>query len=174
MLQVGQTAPGFELPGAAGDTVDEHALVEYVDNGWHAVVVFYPFDFHPACVSQWCTIRDADWLTLLDDTVVLGVGADSVYARQQFAEAYNIEFPLLSDTDGRVAETYGVLEAEFEGHRDVPGTALFVIDPDRRVQFAWRGDAAGDGPDFDAVERATRCRGDACEVPDEDAGAARE
>jgi peroxiredoxin len=137
------------------------------------VLVCYPFDFHLACVSQWCTIREHDRLTLLDDTVVLDVGGDSVYAHQRFAEASNIEFPLLSDTDGRVAEAYGVLEPEFERHRDVPETGLFVIDPDRRVQFAWRGDAET-GPDFDAVERATRCRGDACEVTGEDTGLPRE
>jgi peroxiredoxin len=169
MLQVGQTAPGFTLPGAAGDAIDDHALAEYVDNGWHVVLVFYPFDFHPTCVSQMCAVRDADWLTLLDDTAVLGVGADSVYAHQRFAREYDIEFPLLSDADGRVAEAYGVLEEEFEGHRSVPGMALFVVDPDRRLQFAWRGDAAA-GPDFDAVERATRCRDDECTVLDEDGG----
>ncbi|WP_152043252.1 redoxin domain-containing protein [Salinigranum salinum] len=99
MLRVGQTAPGFTLPGAAGDNVDEHALAEYVDNGWHVVLVFYPFDFHPACVSQWCTIRDAD----------------------------------------------------------------------RQVQFAWQGDTADAGPDFDAVEKATRCHDDECELSDESA-----
>jgi peroxiredoxin len=166
VLRVGQTAPSFALPGAAGDDVDEHALAEYVDSGWHVVLVFYPFDFHPACVSQMCAVRDADWLTLLDDTVVLGVGADGVYAHQRFAREYDIEFPLLADSDGRVAEAYGVLEQEFEGHREVPGMALFVIDPGRQVQFAWRGGAADAGPDFDRVEKATRCHDDECEVPD--------
>jgi peroxiredoxin len=166
VLRVGQTAPSFALPGAAGDDVDEHALAEYVDSGWHVVLVFYPFDFHPACVSQWCTVRDADWLTLLDDTAVLGVGGDSVYAHQRFAREYDVEFPLLSDADGRVAAAYGVREAEFEGHRDVPGMALFVIDPDRRIQYAWRGRAPDAAPDFDAVENAARCHGDECDVPE--------
>jgi peroxiredoxin len=169
MLRIGQTAPDFTLPGAAGDNVDDHALAEYVDNGWHVVLVFYPFDFHPACASQLCTVRDADWLTLLDGTAVLGVGADSVYAHQRFAREHAIDFPLLSDSDGRVAAAYGVCEPEFEGHRAVPGMALFVVDPDRRIQFAWQGDTAEAEPDFDAVEKATRCRGDACATPDDGA-----
>ena len=160
MLTVDQTAPSFRLRGAAGDDIDTHALDEYVGNGWNVVLVFYPFDFHPACVSQWCTIRDADWLTFLNDTAVLGVGADSVYAHQRFAREYNIEFPLLSDTDGRVADAYGVLEAEFEGHHDVPGMALFVVDPERQIQFAWQGETADEGPDFDAVKAATTRRDD--------------
>lgn len=164
MLQLGQIAPDFRLPGTAGDDADTHTLSEYVDHGWSVVLFFYPFDFHPACTSQWCALRDADWLTLLDDTVVVGIGADSVYAHQRFARAYDIDFPLLSDSDGRVAQAYGVLEGEFEGHRDVPGMALFVVDTGRQVQFAWRGDAADGAPDFDAVERATRCLGDECDV----------
>jgi peroxiredoxin len=168
MLQTGQTAPDFRLPGTAGADIDEHTLSEYVDRGWSVVLVFYPFDFHPACVSQWCTLRDADWLTVLDDTVVVGVGADSVYAHRRFAREYNVDFPLLSDSDGRVAAAYGVLETEFEGHRQVPGMALFVVDPERRIQFAWRGDAAAE-PDFDAVEKATQCLGDECDVPEEGA-----
>jgi peroxiredoxin len=165
MLQLGQTAPAFDLPGAAGDDVDDHTLSEYVDNGWSVILVFYPFDFHPACITQWCALRDADWLTLLADTVVLGVGGDSVYAHREFARTYDVEYPLLADSDGRVAEAYGVRESDFEGHRDVPGMALFVVDPDRRIQFAWRGDAADAYPDFDAVRKAARCRGDECEVP---------
>ncbi|WP_318567375.1 redoxin domain-containing protein [Salinigranum marinum] len=171
MLQTGQTAPAFTLPGAAGDAIDDHALAEYVDSGWSVILVFYPFDLHPACVSQLCAVRDAGWLTLLDDTAVLGIGADSVHAHQRFAREYDVAFPLLSDTDGRVAEAYGVLEPEFEGHRRVPGMALFVVDPTSLVQFAWRGDIGDAGPEFAAVEQATRCRGDECELSDPDEGA---
>lgn len=167
MLRLGQTAPDFRLPGTAGDDVDTHTLSEYTDHGWSVVLVLYPFDFHPACISQWCTLRDTDWLTLLDDTAVVGIGADSVYAHRAFARAYNVDFPLLADSDGRVAEAYGVLEEEFAGHRDVPGMALFVVDSGRPVQYAWRGDAADEAPDFDAVEKATRCLGDECDVPEE-------
>jgi hypothetical protein len=31
-----------------------------------------------SCPREWCSLRDADWLTLLDDATVLGVGADRV------------------------------------------------------------------------------------------------
>ncbi|SFR34344.1 redoxin domain-containing protein [Halogeometricum limi] len=160
MLRLGDEAPTFSLPGTAGDDADEHSLSEYTDNGWHVVLVFYPFDFHPACIAQWCALRDADWLSLLDDTVVLGVGGDSVYAHGEFARAYNVEFPLLSDSDGDVAAAYGVREDEFEGHRDVPGMALFVVDPGRRIRFAWRGGAADAEPDFDAVREVLGHSGD--------------
>jgi peroxiredoxin len=49
MLQPGQQATTFELPGAGGGRIDTHGLAEYADSGWAVVVVFYPFDFHPVC-----------------------------------------------------------------------------------------------------------------------------
>ncbi|WP_276256455.1 redoxin domain-containing protein [Halomontanus rarus] len=62
----GQEAPDFTLPGAVAGTIEMHGLSEYTDRGWEVVPVFYPFDFHPACTDRWCSLRDADWLTLLD------------------------------------------------------------------------------------------------------------
>jgi peroxiredoxin len=165
MLQVGQRAPEFSLPGTDGGGIDEHSLAEYTDRGWSVVLVFYPFDFHPACTARWCALRDADWLTIADDVVVLGVSTDSVHAHRAFADEYNLDFPLLADGDGRVAESYGVLADEFESHRRVARLSLFVVDPDRTVQYAWAGDGPEDAPEFEAVERATRCRGDHCVLP---------
>ncbi|MFC6835488.1 redoxin domain-containing protein [Halomarina ordinaria] len=171
MIRVGQEAPTFALPGAAGGTIETHALAEYTDRGWTAVLVFYPFDFHPACTDQWCSLRDADWLTLLDDVVVLGVGSDGAYAHREYATEYGIQFPLLADTSGKVGRAYGVLVEEFEGHHDVPGRAAFVVDPDRVVQFAWSATSPEEQPDLDALRKATNCRDDQCTVeePDESA-----
>lgn len=155
MLESGDEAPDFTLPGAAGGTIDTHGLSEYTDRGWSVVLVFYPFDFHPACTDQWCSFRDADWLTVLDDVVVLGVGGDAAYAHREYAERHNVQFPLLSDADGTVSREYGVLQAEFEGHHDVPGRATFVVDPDRVVRFAWSADSPDEQPDLDALRAAT-------------------
>jgi peroxiredoxin len=171
MLRVGQDAPDFTLPGAAAGTVDTHGLSEYTDRGWSVVIVFYPFDFHPACTDQWCSLRDADWLTLLDDVVVLGVGSDAVYAHRKYADAHNIQFPLLSDTDGRVSRAYDVLAEEFENHRDVPGRATYVIDPDRVVRFAWSASSPDEQPDLDALREATNV-GDDERASDEPEGSA--
>ncbi|MFC6953641.1 redoxin domain-containing protein [Halorubellus litoreus] len=155
MLRVGQEAPSFTLTGAAAGTIDTHSLDEYTDRGWSVVLVFYPFDFHPACTDQWCSLRDADWLTLLEDVVVLGVGSDAAYAHREYANKHNIQFPILSDTDGAVSRAYDVLVDEFEGHSDVPGRATFVVGPNRTIQFAWSADGPEQQPDLDALREAT-------------------
>ena len=124
------------------------------DRGWSVILVFYPFDFHPACTDQWCSLRDADWLTLLEDVVVLGVGSDGAYAHREYADAHNIQFPILSDSGGQVSRAYGVLAESFEGHRDVPSRATFVVGPDRAVRFAWAAQGPQEQPDLEALKEA--------------------
>lgn len=128
------------------------------------VLVFYPFDFHPACTDQWCSFRDAEWLTTLDDVVVLGVSTDGVYSHGEYSVQHDIQFTLLSDTDGQVARAYGVLADGFEGHRGVPESATFVIGPDRVVQFAWAADGPEDQPDLEALRKSTNCRDGQCAI----------
>lgn len=165
-LQTGEVAPNFELSGSTVDRIDAHSLSEYTDRGWAVVPTFCPFDFHPARVSQWCALRDAEWLTLLDDVVVLGVGTDSAYSHVEFATEYNLQFALLSDDDGSVSEAYDVLSAEFEGHRRVPQRAVFVVGPhDREIRSAWVADDPADEADMDAIRAATTGEGIADEEP---------
>ena len=65
MLEIGQTAPGFDLPGAAAGRIDTHTLAEYTRHDWAVVLVFYPFDFHPRCTRQICLLRDAEGLSMV-------------------------------------------------------------------------------------------------------------
>jgi peroxiredoxin len=102
MLQVGQEAPAFELPGAAAGRIDSHALSEYADNGWAVVLVFYPFDFPPSCTDELCVLRDAKGLSLVENTVVFSISTDSAHSHRAFSQDHRIDFPLLSDSDGQV------------------------------------------------------------------------
>lgn len=154
MIQVGQEAPDFTLTGAAAGTIETHGLSEYTDRGWSIILVFYPFDFHPACTDQWCSLRDADWLTLLEDVVVLGVGGDGAYSHREYADTHNIQFPILADSGGQVSRAYGVLTEEFEGHRDVPSRATFAVNPNREVRFAWAAQGPQEQPDLGALREA--------------------
>jgi peroxiredoxin len=167
MLRVGQQAPDFTLPGVVGGRIDAHSLSEYTENGWAVVVVFYPFDFHPVCTTQMCTLRDSEALSMVENTVVLGISTDSAHSHRAFGDEHRIGFPLLSDSDGQVARAYGVLVDEIEGHRNVARSAVFVIDPDQEIQYAWQSETADDEPDLDAVERATNCHGDECRLPED-------
>jgi peroxiredoxin Q/BCP len=72
------------------------------------VVYFYPADMTGGCTKQACAFRD-DLGKLKDQGVeVIGVSGDSVKNHQLFRKAHNLNFTLLADTEGRVADAFGV------------------------------------------------------------------
>lgn len=167
MLEVGDQAPQFELPGAAGGRIDTHTLEEYTRNDWAVVLVFYPFDFHPSCTTQMCLLRDAEGLSFAENTVILGISTDSAFSHRAFSDQHRIDFPLLSDSDGTVSEKYGVHVSEIQDHKIVAQSALFVVDPEGHIQYTWRSESTDDTPELADVKRATDCHGDRCELPEE-------
>jgi peroxiredoxin len=59
VVGVGDEAPGFALPGVADGAIETYSLCGALADG-PVVLACYVFGFHPACVREWCAIRDAD------------------------------------------------------------------------------------------------------------------
>ena len=103
-LQIGDTAPSFKLNDAKGQP---HQLSDYA--GQYVVLYFYPKDDTPGCTKEACQFRDD--LAQLEKlgAKVVGVSVDNSDSHAKFAEKYHLPFPLLADTDGKVAQSYGAL-----------------------------------------------------------------
>src|SRR5690606_37789257 len=66
-----------------------------------------PKDATPGCTLEAQSFRDArDRIEALGATVV-GVSKDSIASHRKFAAKHGLNFPLLSDPDGRMIEAYG-------------------------------------------------------------------
>lgn len=102
-LSVGDTAPTFTAKDTNGNTV---SLSDYA--GKTVVLYFYPKDDTPGCTKQACSFRDATEQYQGKDIVVLGVSKDDEASHQQFTQKYNLNFPLLADTDGSIIKSYDV------------------------------------------------------------------
>jgi peroxiredoxin Q/BCP len=103
-LKVGDAAPQFTVKDDTGHDwkSSEHFGKKIV------VVYFYPADTTKGCTKQACGFRD-DMKTLTEKGVeVVGVSADSVRNHQLFKKANELNFGLLADTDGAVAQKFGV------------------------------------------------------------------
>lgn len=138
MLQTDDTAPDFTLVGTRGDGIQEFTLSEVADER-PTMLVFYIYDFSPACTTQICEINDMELLTLNDDVAVLGISSDGPYSHQQFIDQNNISYPLLTDDEKRVHEQYGMLEQNGDGTRQAK-RGLVLIDTDQTVRYQWTTD----------------------------------
>lgn len=72
------------------------------------LLYFYPKDDTPGCTKEACGLRDRMGELKKDKVEVVGVSFDSEESHQKFIEKYKLNFLLLADTDGKIAEAYGV------------------------------------------------------------------
>ncbi len=102
-LAVGTDAPAFTVKDTNGNTV---SLSDFA--GKTVVLYFYPKDDTPGCTKQACSFRDAQAEYSSKDVVVLGVSADDEASHQKFTQKFNLNFPLLADTDHTLITSYDV------------------------------------------------------------------
>src|ERR1700730_8709075 len=131
MIEVGTTAPDFELPNQDGDPVKLSDL-----RGQWVVLYFYPRADTPGCTKQACGVRDRRRDYEAANAVVLGVSPDPVRNLKKFAEKYELPFTLLADADHAIAERYGVWVQKSRYGRTYWGNSrtTFIIDPDGVVR----------------------------------------
>lgn len=125
-FKLGQPAPDFSLPDQHGVI---HSLADF--KGKWLVLYFYPKDDTPGCTKQACTFQsDLQSLSALNATVI-GVSVDNTDSHARFAIKYDLEFPLLADTDAEVARQYQSLinlgAAKFAQRN------TFLIDPQGKI-----------------------------------------
>lgn len=94
-------ALNFSLPDQTGKV---HKLSGYL--GKWVVLYFYPKDDTPGCTKEACGFRDSSKLYKDKGIIILGVSKDSVDSHKKFAKKYHLNFPILSDVDGKVIEDY--------------------------------------------------------------------
>jgi len=71
------------------------------------LLYFYPKDDTPGCTKEACALRDRMTDLKKDDVQVIGVSFDSGESHLAFIAKHKLNFPLLADTDGKIADTYG-------------------------------------------------------------------
>ncbi|MCB1176862.1 MAG: peroxiredoxin [Leptospiraceae bacterium] len=105
-----------------------HELEKY--KGKKVLLVFYPGDDTAVCTKQLCSYNSG-----LDDfkelgVQILGINQDSLDSHKKFKEKYKLNFPLLSDPDGKICESYNA--------KSLFGTikrSTFLINEDSTVVF---------------------------------------
>ena len=94
------------------------------------LLYFYPKDETPGCTKQACGLRDRMGDLQKQKVQVVGVSFDSSESHQKFIAKHNLNFPLLADTDGKIADAYGVRR---EPGKNMARRASFLIGLDGKI-----------------------------------------
>jgi peroxiredoxin Q/BCP len=72
------------------------------------LLYFYPKDNTPGCTKEACGLRDRMGDLKKDGVEVIGVSFDSSASHQKFIAEQSLNFLLVADTNGKIADAYGV------------------------------------------------------------------
>jgi len=102
-------AVGSQAPLISGQTQDGKTWKLADAIGKKVVLLyFYPKDDTPGCTKEACGLRDRMGDLQKSEVEVVGVSFDNAESHQKFIAKHNLNFTLLTDADGKIADAYGV------------------------------------------------------------------
>lgn len=149
-VEEGDTAPEFTRPLVNEEYWEDRSLSELTDDG-RVLLVAYPMDGAFPATYVWNEIRDRDWGG--EDLTVVGISISTPYEHKTFAAERGMEYELFSDPGAGVAEAYGI-EHDLDGMAGITEhrPAVFLVDEDRTVEYAWVAAEWPDFPNYDEIE----------------------
>ncbi len=129
-LQVGDKTPNFSAKDSDGNDFESASII-----GKKPVVFyFYPKDNTPGCTAQACGFRDKyeDFKDL--GAEVIGISSDSITSHEKFVHRYKLPFILLSDSDKKIRNLFGVKPNLFGL---LPGRVTYVVDKNGIIQLVF-------------------------------------
>lgn len=126
------------------DDVDLKDLVAHTDKG--LILYFYPKDSTPGCTTQATefTARLSEFDDLGYD--IVGVSRDSVESHEKFIAKYDLQIPLISDSDEKLCQYFEVIKEKNMYGKITLGLvrSAFVFDKDGNLTHAQRNLRAKD------------------------------
>ncbi|MBE8190973.1 MAG: thioredoxin-dependent thiol peroxidase [Alphaproteobacteria bacterium] len=134
ILKIGDKAPAFTLPDAAGAT---HKLSDY--KGRQVVVYFYPKDDTPGCTTQAIDFTTARAKFKRAKTDIIGISADSMARHKKFETKHELGIILLSDEDKIAIKDFGCWVMKKLYGREYRGIerTTFLIDDKGKIKNIW-------------------------------------
>jgi peroxiredoxin Q/BCP len=132
------TATAFAAMPKAGDTAPPVTATDQDGKDFNladhvgkkiVLLYFYPKDFTGGCTKEACGFRDRMGDLSKDNVEVIGVSFDSVESHQRFIATNHLNFTLLADPDGKIADAYGV---KIEG-KNMAKRVSFLIGLDGKI-----------------------------------------
>jgi alkyl hydroperoxide reductase subunit AhpC len=159
-LRINDTAPDFEQDSTAG-RIKFH---DYLGDSW-GILFSHPKDFTPVCTTELGYMARLKPEFDKRNTKILGLSVDPVGNHEKWAkdieetQGAKVNYPLIADSDLRVAKAYDMLPAgagsTSEGRTPADNAtvrSVFIIGPDKKVK-AMLTYPMSTGRNFDEVLR---------------------
>jgi len=129
-MQVNDKAPEFTLPDENQNPV---SLKQF--RGKPVVLFFFPKADTPGWTIEARGFRESYKKLQNAGAVILGISADDPKTQKKFQTKYDLPYTLLSDTDKKVGEQFGVIQEKNMYGRKVKGIVrtTFIIGPDGKI-----------------------------------------
>jgi len=154
VLRLGQKVPEFALPDADKKV---RSLGEFTKQGT-VILAFFPFAFSGVCDKEMCAFRDGFGSLQGAGAQLVGISVDSSYSLKAFAQTYNLQFPLLSDFNKKIAKLYGVLQDPWVGlgYKGVAKRAVMVVDRQKKLRYRWVTDDPSEEPPYAEIVKSVQ------------------
>lgn len=133
-LQCNKAVPDFSASATSDQTVCLAKL-----RGKNVVIYFYPKDNTPGCTMEGKDFRDQFADFQQEDTVILGVSADSLTKHENFKAKHQFPFELISDPDHTLARLFGAYGDKVLFGKKYQGIirSTFLLDKKGILRQAW-------------------------------------
>ncbi len=133
-LRLGDTVPNFTAETTEGPL----DFYTYLGTAW-GVLFSHPADFTPVCTTELGTVAKLKPEFDRRNTRVIGLSVDPLASHAGWVQDINetqhttINFPIIADSDRKVAQLYDMLHPEASATATV--RSVFVIDPARKLRL---------------------------------------
>jgi alkyl hydroperoxide reductase subunit AhpC len=142
-LQINDVAPDFE----ADTTEGQIRFHEWIGDSW-CVLFSHPKDFTPVCTTELGYMAKIKPEFDKRNTKIIGLSVDPVQDHSRWAndiretQGYAPNYPVIGDSDLKIAKLYGMLPASTSGDASKRTPAdnqtvrnVFVIGPDKKIKL---------------------------------------
>ena len=159
-LRINDTAPDFTAETTQGP-IKFH---QWIGDGW-AILFSHPKNFTPVCTTELGYMAGLQPEFAKRNCKIIGLSVDAVTNHSKWAQdieetqGHKVNYPMIGDTDLKVAKLYDMLPAESgttsEGRTAADNATVrtvFVIGPDKKIKLMLSY-PMGTGRNFDEVLR---------------------
>jgi peroxiredoxin len=145
-VEIGQKLPEFQLHD---QDRKQRSMNEFL--GKKTIVAFFPGAFTGPCTKEMCTFRDSTQ-TLPGQVVAISV--NDPFTNKGFAEAHQLQFPILSDYSRDTIKKLNIFHNDFAGLKGYTAAkrSVFILDKNGVVRYKWVSEDPTKEPNYEEIK----------------------